>query len=99
MSDLNGHPPAQDVAGNRREPIAFPSYLEQRLGRGSAWQQGWRVLVRPFYAGSVTEFWRLWNPVWSWCLHEWVYAPVSRVVPRPLAVMVTFTASGLVHNV
>ena len=36
--------------------------------------------------------------MWSWCLHRWFYTPAVRAVPRPAAMMLTFAASGVVHN-
>jgi D-alanyl-lipoteichoic acid acyltransferase DltB (MBOAT superfamily) len=56
------------------------------------------VLVRPLAAPSLAEFWRTWNPVWSYYLAAWCYRPVRRVLPHAAAVMVTFTASGHAHN-
>jgi MBOAT, membrane-bound O-acyltransferase family len=56
------------------------------------------VVVRPLAAPSFAEFWRTWNPVWGYYLSVWYYRPARRVLPHAAAVMITFTASGLVHN-
>jgi hypothetical protein len=86
-------------AGRTRQRIPLRTYLDYRLGRNQPWwRQTWNVLVQPLAAPSLAEFWRTWNPVWSYYLAVWFYRPVRRVLPHPAAVMVTFTASGLVHN-
>jgi hypothetical protein len=75
------------------------TYVDYRLGRGQPWwRQTYNALLRPLTAPSFAEFWRTWNPVWGYYLHRWFYRPARRVLPRPLALMATFTASGLAHN-
>jgi hypothetical protein len=76
----------------------FRAYVDYRTGPGPSWAQTLRVLGGPFVQPSFGAFWRRWNPVWSWCLHEWFYAPALRFGSTRAAVMVTFAASGLVHN-
>jgi hypothetical protein len=84
----------------RSTPVGLPFqvYVERRLGTGSPWTQTWRVLVRPFLAPSLSDFWSLWNPVWSWHLQRWCYRPLRRRMPRATAALLTFIASGLAHN-
>jgi hypothetical protein len=75
------------------------AYLDHRLGRGRPWRrQTYDVLVGPLLAPSFAGFWRLWNPVWGYYLLYWCYRPARRMLPRAAAVLVTFTASGLAHN-
>ena len=85
-------------AGRTGRRIRLRTYLDYRLGRDQPWwRQTYNVLVRPLAAPSLAEFWRTWNPVWGYYL-AWFYRPARRLLPQPAAVMVTFTASGLVHN-
>jgi len=87
------------LAGRIRQRIPLRTYLDYRLGRDQPWwRQTYNALVRPLAAPSFTEFWRTWNPVWGYYLSVWCYRPARRVLPHAAAVMVTFTASGLVHN-
>jgi hypothetical protein len=87
------------LAGSTRQRIPLRTYLDYRLGRGQPWwRQTYTVLVRPLAAPSFAEFWRTWNPVWGYYLSVWCYRPARRVLPHTAAVMVTFTASGLAHN-
>jgi D-alanyl-lipoteichoic acid acyltransferase DltB (MBOAT superfamily) len=86
-------------AGRTRHRIPLQTYLDYRLGRNQPWwRQTYNVLVRPLAAPSLAEFWRTWNPVWGYYLAAWFYRPARRALPHPAAVMVTFTVSGLVHN-
>jgi hypothetical protein len=52
----------------------------------------------PLLAPSFAGFWRSWNPVWGYYVRWWCYRPARRVLPRPAAVLVTFSASGRAHN-
>jgi hypothetical protein len=91
--------PVTHVARRARQQISIRAYLEYRLGRGQPWwRQSYNALVGPLTAPSFAGFWRSWNPVWGYYLWYWCYRPARRVLPRPAAVMVTFTASGLAHN-
>jgi hypothetical protein len=86
------------MAATTEPRVSFRDYVKRRLGPGPSWRQTWRVLAGPFFAQTLSGFWTLWNPVWSWCLHEWFYRPARRHLPRSVAVLLTFVASGLIHN-
>jgi hypothetical protein len=53
------------------------------------------MLSRSFGAKSFASFWRYWNPVYHYCLYYLSYRPLSRLLPRPVAVLLTFAACGL----
>jgi len=53
---------------------------------------------RSFSAPSFAGFWRYWNPMFSYYLYYWCYKPLTRVLPRSLAVTLTFAVSGAVHD-
>ena len=87
------------VADETRRRMPLRTYVDYRLGRNQPWwRQSYNVLARPLTAASFAEFWRYWNPVWGYYLSYWCYKPARRALPRFAAVMVTFTASGLAHN-
>ena len=87
------------VAAGIRRRVSLRTYVDYRLGRNEPWwRQSYNVLMRPLTARSFAGFWRSWNPVWGYYLYYWCYKPARRVLPRLTAVMVTFTASGLAHN-
>jgi hypothetical protein len=83
--------------------VTLGRYLRFRLGPiggkaggRSAW---FNFFIRPFGAGSFAQFWRLWNPVYGYFLYYYSYRPLSRVVPRPAAMLATFVACGfLLHD-
>ena len=43
-------------------------------------------------------FWQFWNPIWGYGLGRFVYSPLKRVLPRALAVIMTFAISGGIHD-
>jgi D-alanyl-lipoteichoic acid acyltransferase DltB (MBOAT superfamily) len=73
--------------------ISFQQYLRLRLGP-PGWARWYNFFIRPFGAASFAEFWRRWNPVYGYFLTYYVYRPLSRIVPRPAAMMATFVFCG-----
>jgi hypothetical protein len=89
----------EHLATARRQRVPLRTYVDYRLGRDQPWwRQSYNLVARPLTAPSFAAFWRSWNPVWGYYLYYWSYRPARRVLPHPAAVMVTFTASGLAHN-
>jgi hypothetical protein len=82
----------------RDRAVTVRQYVDRRIGPGPAWRQTYEVLVVPFLAESLSEFWRRWNPVWGYWLARLFYQPLRSRIPRPVAVLLTFVASGVVHN-
>lgn len=58
-----------------------------------------RMFGRSFNAASPREFWKYWNPIFGYYLGKHIYAPLKRVFPASLALIVTFLFSGLIHDV
>jgi MBOAT, membrane-bound O-acyltransferase family len=85
--------------GGTHRRIPLRTYVDYRLGRDRPWwRQSYEVVVGPLLAPSFSAFWRAWNPVWGYYLYYWVYEPARRLLPRPVAMLVTFAASGVAHN-
>jgi D-alanyl-lipoteichoic acid acyltransferase DltB (MBOAT superfamily) len=85
--------------GRERVPT-FARYLIRRLGtRGG--RTAWRhFFITPFAAPSFAEFWREWNPVYGYVLSYYIYRPLTRLLPRTAAKLLTFVACGLVlHDI
>lgn len=57
-----------------------------------------RNLSKAFGACSPSHFWKHWNPIWGYYLAGYVYLPLRRYLPQPLATLVTFCASGVLHD-
>lgn len=86
----------------RHQGMTLDAYLRRRLaGPGGDLGMLGRMFSRSFGAGSFAEFWRYWNPVYSFHLDRYCYRPLRRRrVPRSLAVIATFAASGFIlHDV
>lgn len=77
----------------------FAEYQRRRLGRrGPQWHQIVRMVGRSFGAPTFAAFWRYWNPLFGYYLYYRCYRPLIRIIPRPMAVIATFAASGVVHD-
>jgi D-alanyl-lipoteichoic acid acyltransferase DltB (MBOAT superfamily) len=93
--------PARAGAGARpksRRRLTLDAYVRRRLaGPGGDLAMMGRMFSRSFGAGSFAEFWRYWNPVYGFHLDRYCYRPLRRRrVPRSLAFVATFAASGFV---
>jgi hypothetical protein len=90
-----------DLFASSPARLALSTYLRRRLaGPGGVLAMLARMLCRSFGAGSFAEFWRYWNPLCAYYLSRYCYRPLRRRrVPRPLAIVATFAASGLlIHD-
>lgn len=56
------------------------------------------MLRRSLGAPSFAGFWRYWNPIWGYYLGRYVFRPANRVLPHSLAILLTFTVSGAIHD-
>lgn len=56
------------------------------------------MLRRAFGAGSFAGFWRYWNPIFGYALGRYVHAPLRRVLPDGLALVLTFLVCGALHD-
>ena len=54
--------------------------------------------MRSFGAGTFSEFWQYWNPVYGYFLAYYIYAPLREICPRPMAVWLTFLTCGFVMH-
>jgi D-alanyl-lipoteichoic acid acyltransferase DltB (MBOAT superfamily) len=56
------------------------------------------MLERSFGAGTFAGFWRHWNPVFGYYLGRYIDSPLRRVVPRSVALILTFVFCGVLHD-
>ena len=56
------------------------------------------MLQYAFSAPTFRQFWQRWNPLFSYYLLFFGYANLKRALPRILAVPITFSLSGSVHD-
>lgn len=76
--------------------LTFAQYLRFRLGTASGRTVWFNFFIKPFGASSFAGFRRQWNPVYGYFLYYYSYRPLSRVMPRVPAMLITFVACGLV---
>lgn len=79
--------------------IGMSAYVRRRNGvpLGHRASMG-NMLRRAFGAGSLGGFWRYWNPIWGYGLGRYIFAPLSKWLPQSAALLLTFAASGLIHD-
>jgi len=79
-----------------------PTYAEYERRRLGSPETRWAGIAysfrRSFGASSFAAFWRYWNPLFSYYLYYRCYRPLSRFLPRFLAVILTFAVSGAIHD-
>ena len=79
--------------------LTYRQYEQRRLGTTAGEWQGIKVMFRrSFGAASFGEFWRYWNPLFSYYLYYRCYRPLVRLMPRPVAVVTTFFGRGGIHD-
>ena len=67
----------------------------RRMGNPTGPWDGLRsMFALSFGANSFADFWRYWNPVYHYFLGYWIYRPLSAVVPRPIAILISFAFCG-----
>jgi D-alanyl-lipoteichoic acid acyltransferase DltB (MBOAT superfamily) len=76
--------------------LSFRQYLRRRLGPVGGRTAWFNFFIRPFGAPSFAIFWRRWNPVYGYFLYYYSYRPLTRILPRPAAMLITFVACGFV---
>jgi len=56
------------------------------------------MFQRSLGAGTFAEFWRYWNPVFSYYLGRYIYAPLKCWLPSWISLVITFVACGVLHD-
>ena len=79
--------------------LTLSSYVKRRNGvpLGAAGALG-NMFKRSLGAASFDKFWQYWNPVWGYYLGRYVFYPLSLRLPQALALLLTFTVSGMLHD-
>ena len=79
--------------------MTLNQYIERRngvpLGASGALRN---MLHRSFGAGSFATFWQYWNPIFGYYLAKYVDSPLRRVLPRSIALILTFVICGALHD-
>ena len=79
--------------------LTLAEYVYQRngipLGAPGSLQE---MLYRSVGASSFAQFWQQWNPIWGYGLGKYIYSPLTRLLPRVIALILTFIISGGIHD-
>ncbi|WP_319589994.1 MBOAT family O-acyltransferase [uncultured Draconibacterium sp.] len=65
------------------------------LGAGDSLRN---MLSRSLGAGTFSEFWQYWNPIWGYYLGMYIFKPLKSVLPLSLSLLITFVACGFIHD-
>jgi hypothetical protein len=83
----------------QRQALTLSQYIVHRNGVPAGARGSLRnMLHRSFGAPTFAAFWRHWNPVFGYALGRYIHAPLSRVVPAPIALVATFVFCGALHD-
>ncbi|NDW20513.1 acyltransferase [Alteromonas hispanica] len=79
--------------------IRLNQYVKKRTGVGLGDSDSLQnMLSRSLGASTFGNFWRYWNPIWSYYLSLYVMRPLSKWLPQWLAILMTFAVSGALHD-
>lgn len=83
-----------------RKIPGFHEFIVRQLGEPKhVWRFMRNWFARPLRATSFSKFWYYWNLAYGYVLLYYVYRPLHRLLPRPVALLTTFLASGfLLHD-
>lgn len=80
--------------------LSLSAYVKRRTGVKLGHPDSLKnMLVRSLGANSFALFWHYWNPIWSYYLAKFIQKPCSRIIPPPLALIITFFISGALHDI
>lgn len=83
-----------------KSKVTLSQYVKRRNGirLGGAGSLT-NMLHRSLGAGSFSHFWQHWNPIWGYYLARFVFSPLKQWFPINIAIILTFSLSGLVHDI
>ena len=84
---------------SHRRRLTLAQYIERRNGVPVGATGSLRnMLHRSLGAGSFSSFWGYWNPVFGYYLGRYVDSPLRRILPRSVALILTFVVCGALHD-
>lgn len=95
----NDPSPSGAMRSEGRPTLTLRRYVQRRTGLSMGARGSLRVMLyRSFGARSFAGFWRYWNPIFGYGLGRYVFLPLKRAMPAPLALLATFVVSGALHD-
>ena len=81
------------------ESLTLNNFVKRKLGRPLGASGSLRVMLsRSLGAPSPRIFWQYWNPIFGYYLGKYVFANLRKVFPSFFSIVLTFLASGLIHD-
>jgi hypothetical protein len=79
--------------------MTLAQYIKKRNGVPLGAENSMRnMLYRSLGANNFAEFWRYWNPIFSYYLGKLIFKPLKVVFPTSLALVLTFIFCGVLHD-
>ena len=92
-------PNAETIKGQKWQNMTLGQYVALRNGVPLGDSKSIRnMLERSLGAGTPAGFWQYWNPLWGYGLGKYVYTPLRKFGPAPVALVLTFVVSGALHD-
>ncbi|MAU08547.1 MAG: acyltransferase [Anaerolineaceae bacterium] len=95
MTEPHSAPPASIS----RQSLTLAQYVEYRNGVPLGAPGSLQIMLnRSLGASTFKRFWQYWNPIWGYALGRYIFAPIKRFLPAGIALILTFIASGALHD-
>lgn len=79
--------------------MTLAQYIKKRNGVPLGAKKSFRnMLYRSLGAKNFSEFWRYWNPIFSYYLGKLVFKPLKTVLPSSFSLVITFVFCGMLHD-
>ncbi|OIQ41736.1 MAG: acyltransferase [Bacteroidetes bacterium MedPE-SWsnd-G1] len=79
--------------------LNLSDYVKRRNGVPLGHRDSLRnMLYRSLGAGRFSIFWKYWNPIWGYYLGKYIFKPLKLVLPKALALVITFVVCGFIHD-
>ena len=79
--------------------MTLSQYIAKRNGVPLGAKKSMRnMLYRSLGAKNYAEFWRYWNPIFSYYLGKHVFKPLKVMLPASISLILTFLVCGMLHD-
>jgi len=79
--------------------LNLSDYIKKRNGVPLGASNSLRnMMIRSLGAGKFSNFWKYWNPIWSYYLGKYIFKPLKIILPPDLSLLITFAFCGFIHD-
>ena len=84
----------------KKRSLTLAQYVKRRNGVALGGKGALtKMFARSLGASTFAGFWQYWNPIWGYYLGKLVFTPLKAKIPIFLAIILTFTISGFIHDI